>query len=164
MNKQNAGTFIDDDRLVYHTGLQCYVAKIEYKPQARIGILYMSFGCCDGDACVQLFRSIDPKVERIQTVVMDCGYYRPDTFYTRDKRGQWHSDQGRFVSDERLTIELSRVTNVGVTGNSRAEVITMVKDRIRQFAGKAGKSHNIPPRDRAAFLKQIHEGRAALLR
>lgn len=69
----------------FHPGLKCGVDRLEYDFRAGKGVLHMRVGdCCDMAGCIELFQTIDPHVEAIDTF----SGKKPDTSYWL-VRGEW---------------------------------------------------------------------------
>ncbi len=72
----------------FHTGMQCFVHRVEYDFDARAGLVVLDDGCTDWTGATNFFLAIDPDVLRIITVQLDG---KPDTEYRRDPNGEWIS-------------------------------------------------------------------------
>jgi hypothetical protein len=65
--------------------LETEVIGFEYDFPSFAGILYMAKGCCcDMTACINFFRSFDPKVKSIHTF---AGTVKDTSYWLRD--GEW---------------------------------------------------------------------------
>lgn len=70
----------------FHSKMQCYVLSVSYDFNRRRGQVVMDDDACtDMSGCTEVFESIDPEVDHIET-----GYLagRLDTVY-RKRNGEW---------------------------------------------------------------------------
>lgn len=83
-------THDEGDGIVFHDGVQCFVANLEYDFRCRAGTLHLADGSCtDMRGCIELFKSIDPRVVVIQTIAGG----RRDTWYGVID-GEWQARLG----------------------------------------------------------------------
>ena len=74
------------DGKLFDVRLQCVVYAVEYDFKSRVGKLVMSNeSCCDMHECINLFKSIDPKVKSIKTYAGKL----LDTCYDMDGQNIW---------------------------------------------------------------------------
>jgi hypothetical protein len=67
--------------MIYEEKLQCNVHKLTYDDRLRKGKLFMpADNSCDGPACIERFKAIDPEVREIETFAGTD----TDTLYMRD--------------------------------------------------------------------------------
>ena len=73
--------------------LHTHVCSLSYDFPTRTGTLTMPPDCCtDMGGAIELFRRIDPKVERVQTMAGLC----IDTVYFHHA-GEWHARDPRYA-------------------------------------------------------------------
>ena len=74
--------------------LQCTVESLAYNfaDDGGTGFVFMApMNCCDMTGCIELFKQIDPHVNRIVTYAGNVA----DTSYEKDEAGNWHALPGR---------------------------------------------------------------------
>ncbi len=69
-----------------HRGMMTRVQAIAYDFRTRVGKVYMPKGCCtDMSGAIAVFKQIDPKVTKIETIagdVLDTVYRRTEKKWT----------------------------------------------------------------------------------
>lgn len=75
----------------FHMKACCYVHRIEYDFDKRVGKFYLDNGCTDMTGVIDLFMAIDQGAQLIFTIDVDG---RIDTTYRRGNRGAWIAIDG----------------------------------------------------------------------
>ena len=95
-----------DDGEVFDWRFKCFVERLQYDYQSKIGVLIMGeLSCTDMSGCIGLFKCIDPNVKEIHTR-SDSGSIR-DTIYKK-KDGKWHSIRTKETSGYTTDVVMSR--------------------------------------------------------